>query len=127
MHEWIFRVPFQCWGLYGDEGNSREWNEFSICPRRAGQQSPLEVTSTGQQGFHEGGSAGAGASLARLSHHWFEEDLTAAKQAPPGCGDRFAGTLHDVLIRKAVLGRDAQVVLWGFGGPLPTEEDSRET
>lgn len=77
---------FQCWGLYGDEGNSREWSEFSICPHRAGQQSPRSNIYWAA-GFHEGGSAGElGPAWRGLSHHWFEEDLTAAKQAPQAVG-----------------------------------------
>lgn len=91
VNEWIFRVPFQCWGLYGDEGNSREWNEFSICPQSRAAVTP-EVTPTGQQGFmREEVQGELGPAWRGLSHRWFEEDLPAAKQAPQAVGTVLLG------------------------------------
>ena len=57
-------------------------------------------------GFHEGGSAGrAGASLAGAQSPLVRGRPGCCQVGAPGCGDCFAGTLHDVLIRQAVLGR----------------------
>lgn len=74
-------------GPVWDERNSREWNKFSICPHRAGQQSPA-----GQQGFmREEVQGEPGPAWQGLSLHWLEEALAAARRAPQAVGTILLG------------------------------------
>ena len=82
-----------------------------------------EVTSTGQQGFmREEVQAELGPAWRGLSLHWFEEDLAAAKRAPQAVETVLLGRYTVYWLDRLSLVGDAQVVLWGFGGPLPTED-----